>query len=128
MTYAFLVALLVAGLVGSVLVLVLRWRHPSTPGWRPALVFVFVMLLAASWAGGAWLAPAGPVLLGRAVLPMLLVGVFAALVLAAASAPPARQVRPRHEGQQARAATAFGLFFWLLTVGLVVAIVLSYGS
>lgn len=74
--------------------------------------------------------PFGPVIAGSYWLPFILVGLFVLLLLAAASAPP-RPPRMAAEAQaEAReaetAGTVLSVFFWVLLVGLLIAILLSY--
>lgn len=126
---ALLLALLLVGLFG--------WRHPRHPGARTATVFLFFLLLAAVWAGGVWSAPYGPVIWGGYWLPFLIVGLFLALIILAvaeAAIPPRarRPVEPPPEGEPADVGAAtgiaavFGLFFWLLLIGAIIAIIVRY--
>lgn len=95
------------------------------------ILFFFLVLFLASWAGGLWLTPLGPPLWGAYWAPVVFVGVFVALLLAAAS-EPSRRYYLRHrsepvEANAAAAATAFGLMFWILMIALVAAVIAGYG-
>jgi hypothetical protein len=118
--FALAVGLLLTALFGAVF----RTRGPGAAWWT----FLLIVFLAA-WAGGLWVRPFGPPLFGVTWLPFLLMGLFFALLLAAAI--PVRPPRTRAEAiAQARAeeatVTAIGVFFWILLIGLLVSILLGY--
>lgn len=146
--FAFLVALFV-GLVISFLFAAMYF------GWRPrareepdpkaaigTAAYFFVIVFLATWAGGLWLYPFGPVLGRVHVLPFALVGVIVALIVAAklpdepwrrGSAatggvmPAQAQVSAvREEGARAAALGGLGVFFWLLVAVLAFAILMGY--
>ena len=103
-----------------------------TRGPWSSLVFFFLVVFLASWAGGAWLSPFGPALWGTAFLPFLFVGLIFALLLAAA-APPRRQEstvelvdRKERRRERATAFALLGVFFWILIGALVVGIITRY--
>ncbi|MFO7462127.1 MAG: hypothetical protein R6X07_16035 [Desulfatiglandales bacterium] len=103
-----------------------------TKGPWSSIVLFFLVIFLASWAGGAWLTPFGPGLWGISFLPFLLVGLIFALLLAA-SAPSEREestvelVDPEESRRKrATAATALGLFFWVLVGALLVIIIARY--
>jgi hypothetical protein len=119
-----LLALAVGLLLTAIFSLGLRNRGPWDLWW----VFLLVVFLAA-WAGSVWMTPVGPPLFGVYWLSPLLVGLMIALLLAAAT--PQRSPRTRAEAiAQARAeeetALAFTIFFWILLIGLVIAVLLAY--
>lgn len=99
--------------------------------WENLVVFFFVLFLA-SWAGGLWLAPFGPVLWGATWLPFFLAGLLVLLILMAALPTSGREstvelVDKRERAAELRAAvTALGVFFWVLIVLLIVGIVVRY--
>ena len=108
-----------------------RWRHPSSADAIGAsIVFLFLVLLLTMWAAGAWLPPFGPVMYGTSWLGLLLVGVLVALLLLAVGAPAPPPPTPGEAAEEAREAaavgTAFGLFFWIRVVGLLVAAIVGY--
>ena len=94
------------------------------------LLFFFSVLFLATWAGGVWVAQYGPLIYGVAWLSFLAVGFVIALLLAnlmASGKNPCRTMEERRNlpaGQASR--SLFGIFFWLLTMVLILAIVLAY--
>lgn len=118
--FALAIGLLLTALFGTLF----RTHGPGAAWWT----FLLIVFLAA-WVGGLWIRPFGPPLFGVVWLPFLLMGLFFALLLAAAI--PARPPRTPGEAiSQARTkeatATVLGVFFWVLLIGLVVAIVVGY--
>jgi len=131
--FAFVIALLLAGLIAGIG----GWRHPNHPEAAPAVIFLFVVLLAVIWAGGVWSAPYGPAMWGAYVLPFVFIGLVTALIILALApstevmrrdvVPPAE---PATETEVAAASAlgVFGLFFWLLLIGALIAIILHYAT
>jgi hypothetical protein len=120
----FLFALAIGLLLTVLFGLVFRTRGPGAVWWT----FLLIVFLAA-WAGGLWVRPFGPPLFGVTWLPFLLMGLFFAILLAAAI--PARPPRTYGEAiAQTRAeeatVTVIGVFFWILLFGLLLAVVLGY--
>lgn len=108
------------------------WRHPAhrdTVG--PSLLFLFVILVLAIWVFGAWITPVGPLWQGTGWIGLLLAGLFVALLIMAASPPSPEQQQKKEsateeEGEEASAvATAFGVFFWILAIGLLMLAVIQ---
>lgn len=100
--------------------------------WDSVLAF-FIVLLLATWAGGAWIYPFGPVLWGGVWMPFLVMAVIVAVLLAAAVPPdrsrygPPEQIDPEREEAAALAVLGtLGFFFWILVVFLIIAIVAAY--
>ncbi len=96
--------------------------------WALWWMFLLLVFLAA-WAGGVWITPVGPQLFGRYWLPFLLAGLFFALLLAAAApVSPPRTEEAAQLVAQAEEATSTGvsIFFWILLLALIVAIVVAY--
>jgi hypothetical protein len=95
----------------------------------PGFFFVFLLLFLFAWAGGLWLEPFGPPILGLYWLPGLIVTLLIFLLLAAlvTSSPPrtTREAKAELEAKQTTVAV-LGVFFWVLIIGLVVAIVIAY--
>lgn len=132
--FAFFVALvlvlLIAGAVG--------WRYPGSTGIGTSALFLFLLFLALVWAGGIWSAPYGPALWGGYWLPFVVVGLFVGLLVlalgAASAAPPTETpptetppgVSPAEAEAADSAAAAFGVFFWLLLLAAIAAIVAGY--
>jgi len=127
----FLFALVVAVLLSLVLIALMgpqRRREGSSVAG--AVMFFFIILFFASWAGGVWLAPVGAPVWGGTWAPFLLVGVFVALLLAAAG-EHSRHMQERRETESPEAdiatnAMAFGMFFWVLIIALVAAVIAGY--
>jgi len=107
------------------------WRHPAGgDGVAASIVFLFVILMMAMWAFGAWLPPWGPVWYGAPWLTFLLIGLFVSLLILAVATPTRRPRTPTEAAAEAReeavAATAFGAFFWILLLGLLIAVLVSF--
>ena len=88
----------------------------------------------ATWAGGIWLHPIGRALWGVHWMAFLFVGLVIALLLAATVPSKQEQssvelVDPQKERADRRAALgALGVFFWVLIIALIVAIIARYAS
>ena len=105
-------------------------------GRRIGLLWLFLLLFLAAWAGGVWIRPLGPDLWGIHWLGFLLAGLVVALALVATRSPKAPQGRHEtldmlEEMQQERALeeTAYvtlSLFYWVLLLLLVAAIIGRY--
>lgn len=123
--FDFFIALAIAGLVSAAFTLLFGRRGP----WASLPIF-FLLIFLAAWAGGVWITPIGPSVVGVYWLPFLVVAVLFAFLLAAVT-PPERPPQSRLEAwEQARdmAATALAVetFFWLLLISLVIVILLRY--
>lgn len=126
-----LFVLVVAMLLTFLFSAAFSWTGP----W-PGFAWFFVLILLTSWAAGLWVRPFGPPLFGVFWMPYLVFGLIAALLVAAASPPEGARRRPgsaprppseRDEDVAAEgAAVAVGLFFWLLVLVLVTAVVIGY--
>lgn len=98
--------------------------------WASLPVF-FLLVFLAAWMGGAWASPLGPILWGGHWVPYAMMGLFIALLLAAASNPDSQstvEIKDRKEEQREsqKTAVAFELFFWILIITLAIAIVSRY--
>jgi hypothetical protein len=114
-----LLSLVLAGGAVAILVQGLRAR-PSTPVWA-----LFILLFFAIWAGGMWIVPVGPVHLGIAWLPFVLMAILLTVFLVALS--PQRGAGHRSEREVEREVeVGLGLYFWVLIGALVAAVVASY--
>lgn len=129
----FIAVVIIALVLSSILVWGFSWRHPArrdTVG--PSLLFLFLILLFAVWAGGAWFPPWGPLFLDTAWMAFLLIGLFVSLIVLAAAAP----MRPPRTPSAARAeaeetavvGTVFGVFFWVLILGFLIAVIVGYAA
>jgi hypothetical protein len=96
---------------------------------------VFLLFFLAILAGGLWMTPVGPPVVGVYFIPFMLMAIFIALFWAAVPPP---SIRKRRTNAQAPAstveddtkATAVGLgaLFWLLVIGLVVVVLFAYAA
>lgn len=123
-----LFAVIVAVAFTAILLAIGNGNAYERGGWGAALV-LFGILLLTSWAGGVWLNPVGPQLLGAEWMPFVLMGFVVALLIAAMS--PLHRPRNRVEAREADAAdevvsTTVTAFFWIFAVCLIAAITLHY--
>jgi len=86
MVFELALSLLIAILLSVLLVSVVVPADSDRRGPGPTL-FLFVVLLLATWAGGVWLPPLGPAAWGVHWLSFVVVGLFVALLLAATMPP-----------------------------------------
>ncbi len=136
-----LIAVAVALLLAAVLVFPLRRRGP---GPLEGLLFFFLIIFLAAWAGGLWLTPIGPVAYGVPWVGFVVVGVILALILAAAATPrrrlpkPGKPAVPRTEAEAEVEATppevkageavavTLGVLFYLALFAMLLTIILHY--
>jgi hypothetical protein len=127
----FLIMLGIAVLAVALLVGVLGWRRVENgPLWDSA-IFVFLVLYPALWVARLWVRPAGPTVLGVYWVPPLVVGLIVAFIIGAAL--PRRRRRTEiviGPGDPAWRVPRmpFGLFFWLLMLLYLGALVAGYSS
>lgn len=121
----FTVVLFMALIVASIFFYGFRSRGPWSAFW----VFLLILFLA-GWAGRLWVTPAGPLLWGYGWLPVLVFVFIVALLIAVAS--PSEDTTTRDEISRSRrratepgteVGAAFGIFFWVLLILLITAIV-----
>ncbi|MGK7395772.1 MAG: hypothetical protein ACNS62_14425 [Candidatus Cyclobacteriaceae bacterium M3_2C_046] len=121
-----LLALIIAIIITVIFVIGFKNRGP----WGSIWAF-FLIIFLAIWAASLWVSPRGPFLYGVAWMPIAFVGVVFALIISAA-APPSNRETIQHnrkidpELKQKTTINTFSLFFWLLLVILVVAVVFGY--
>lgn len=127
----FLTALLVAIALCGVFTLAAR-----KGGRRRGVLWLFLVIFLATWAGGIWMKPWGPVMWGIHWLTFLLVGLILALILLVSA--PQRPPRGRHETldmleriehekeMEEVAYFTLNTFFWFLLFVLIVAILVRY--
>lgn len=117
-------ALILAVALGLLLTAVLGRRGPWAAPWA-----IFLVLFLFIWAGGVWTAPFGPRAYGIYWMPFLFFGVLVTLLIAAGAEPPyprRRAAGPEHGVPEMAAAVGLSTFFWLLIVGLLIAIFLGH--
>ena len=116
--FALVIALILAAVFGAGI-----RRHR----WGADLMFFFILLFLFTWAGGIWITPFGPYVWGVPFFSFFLVGLLFALLLAALIPGSARSTDPRENIQAEReAAIAVDALFWVLIVGLLIAIIFAY--
>ena len=120
----FFLDLLAAFIIALVLTLIFVTLFRAPGPWGAWWIFLLVVFLAA-WAGGLWVTPIGPPVFNVYWLPMLLVGLLVAMLIAAA-VPPAPPRSTAEMVAEQEAATALGVFLWILLLGLIGVIVLAY--
>ncbi len=124
------IAFFIAIILSVFLVSVFGWQRPGRTGFWPAMLFIFLIIFLASWAGGVWITPMGPTLGGVYWLSFVFVAIIAALFLMALI-PPRRtsSVKLEEESRSVEETEAvLGAFFWLFIIALVVAIIIRYVS
>ena len=129
--FALLIAMVLAGaLVGFARPRMVGGGDGAAMAVGSLFLFFFLILFLASWAGGLWLVPFGPLAWEVSWLPMVAVGLFVALLLAAAAASsdryPGSIGSVDRDTTAAAAAIVFGVFFWILVVALLAAIGSGY--
>jgi hypothetical protein len=122
---AFFIALIISVILGGLL----GWERPDRPGIGAALVFLFLILFLATWAGGVWITPFGPAAWGVFWLPFLVVGIIIAFLIVALV--PSRRPRTRQEAAQqaeeeSENASMLGGLFWFFIILLIIAIIAGY--
>jgi hypothetical protein len=119
-------------LVALFLAFLVTWGVMAAGGDRagsdiwPVFVLFFVLI----WAGGLWLRPVGPPVIGIYWLPFVLLAVMLALFWAAVPPPPRRRIRTIDAETRDTAMTVagFGLLFWLLLVVASIAALVRYAE
>lgn len=123
----FVFALAITLLFVILFAIVFRYRGP----WNSMLWFFLIVLLA-TWAGGVWLTPVGPAVRGFYWMPFLMTGLIVSLLLAAATFPAKEEstielIDEKERRAKRRATgTALGIAFWVLLMLLLAAIFLRY--
>lgn len=122
--FTVIIAIVIALFFSLIFSYVFKNRGPWSSLWT-----FFLILFLAVWAGGLWLAPVGPYWHEISIVPLIFIGLLFALLLAAATPPatPSPDIRKTGEEIQEKnkAAAAVGLFFWILLVALIAAIIVG---
>ena len=124
-------ALLIAGTLSYLFAKNIKRR-----GTRTGFFWFFLIILMITWAGGAWLMPFGPQLMGIHWLPFVLAGLAGAVVISFLA--EGRYPRNRHEtidllesieeGRELEKMTYLSLnvLFWVVLFTLLAAVILRY--
>ena len=127
----FITALIIAGTLSYLFARNLRGR-----GKRKGFFWFFLIIFMITWAGGVWLMPFGPMVMGIHWLPFVLVGLVGAMVISLVA--QRRYPRNRHEtidllerieeSRELEKMTflSLNILFWVVLFMLVAAIVLRY--
>ena len=133
MIFPDVIAALVVAVIFSVVFALSTWRRTRKSG----LVWVFLIIFLATWAGGIWLRPFGPKLWGINWLSFLFIGCIVALFISL-KGPPSDAPRGRQETldmlerikeeKEIRKITyvTLSVVFWILLAVLVMAIIIRY--
>jgi hypothetical protein len=124
---AFITALIVAGLLAGAL----GWRHPGQPrgGCGPAMLFLLILLFFLGWAGGVWLTPFGPAVAGSYFLPIVLVILLLALMIAALGphrTPVTRSDAHGTSEEEYAGRLFYSPWFWVLVVAAFALVIARY--
>ena len=127
----FVTALVIAGTLSYLFARKIRRR-----GGRTGFFWFFLIIFMITWAGGAWLMPFGPQMMGIHWLPFILVGLAGAIGVSLLA--ERRYPRNRHEtidmldaieeGRELEKMTflSLNILFWAVLVVLLAAILLHY--
>lgn len=121
----FFIALFIAGLFS--------YGFKRTGPWGGFWIFLLLLFLVA-WAARLWVLPVGPVFWGFGWIATIFVVIIFALLVAAASGTANRpgegmvveKISAEGRTEETRPALGFGIFFWMLMLILVFAILMGY--
>ena len=118
------VSIIVFSLIASILFTMIYAVGFHTGPTRSLVIF-FSTLFFSLWAAGLWLRPAGPVLFGISMVPLIIVAILLSVLLAAAIGSP---YPPQRIDRNTAIITPLRTFFWVLTVFLLIAVITGYLS
>ncbi|HEY9164606.1 MAG TPA: hypothetical protein VIS48_00430 [Candidatus Kryptonia bacterium] len=126
----FIVDLIVALAVGLFIVWIVSLAFGTRGPWGSLLWFFLVVSLFA-WAGGVWLVPFGPMWGGMSWLPIVCMGILAALLLTAASprAPRRRMTAQEEDAKdkaQSESRAVIDVIFWVVIICLLLLAISHY--
>jgi hypothetical protein len=119
-------AILVASFFTLLFVLGLKRPGP----WNNFFIFFLIILLTV-WAAALWVGPVGPAFYGIYWLPLIMVGLFVAILLASmhpsAGVPKPRRTKTitevyEEEEKKQEVKQVFNVFFWILIAFLIILI------
>jgi hypothetical protein len=126
-------AFIVALFLSLILSWIFRWRWPGRERTLSSVLVLFIVLFLIIWVGGIWVVPFGPPTWGIYWLPFIAVGVLFSVILIALIPPrrprTMREAKNQAERRAATAAlteTALGVFFWIMMIVLIGAIIMKY--
>jgi hypothetical protein len=126
----FLTELLIALFMAMLFTLIFAIGLKRTGPWASIWIFFMVIFLA-TWAGGLWINPVGPVFLGIYWLPILFFSFIIAVLLASAVPPerPEPKVETISQVKHKEAIVKdYDAFLWILLISLLLMIILGYLS
>lgn len=126
----FIVAIALAVIFTVILLPLLGWPRPGRDGGGAALLLVLLLMLG-TWAAMLWVTPLGPAVMGVYWVPGLATAWLLALLILAIAPRRGRAATPAEATREAQAEARaerliFGVFFWLLVLSLVAAVVTRY--
>jgi hypothetical protein len=122
MTYNGIFAALVVAIVLTV-IFSGSYRHNGPFG---GLLFFFLILFLASWAGQLWIHPITPFIWGIGWVPLVFVAFLMSFILTAAAGTGGRKLTEKEKEEIESSISAVGIFFWVLLLVLLIAIVTGY--
>ncbi len=96
------------------------WKRSQVSGFQ-----FFVVVLLASWAGGIWILPKGPVLGGTFIFPALTTGCVVGLALMVPSVLRGTEEEPEPQRKQSRL-LGWGSYYWIVSLLLALLAALAF--
>ena len=119
-------SLLIALVITAVFALGFNNKGP----WGTIWAFFLIIFLAV-WAATLWFTPHGPFVWGIAWIPVTIVGIVIALIISSA-VPPSNRETIQHkrkldpEVKQKGKVSTYSVYFWMVLLLLVIAIIVGY--